>query len=145
MLLVRDYADLIAGLRERKRHLRLTDIELDEIAKWGAAYWAKIAGGRKTLGPKSLGAILTALSLEIELRPRRIDNNKSIKLVDLQSDGAKNILHERALHANRMRWLKTSPQDKKRQMKKLQAAAAAKHRARWRNRAAAKAAAIPPD
>jgi hypothetical protein len=65
---VRDYTGLRAAIDARRKALALTFEALDQRAGVADAYSSKLACGLRNYGPMSLGCILGALALELEVK-----------------------------------------------------------------------------
>jgi len=72
---IRTYEELIAALRDRRKEMGISQIEMDERIGWPEGYTSKVEspmrdpsrgrGNFRVLGPKSLPELLQALGLEL--------------------------------------------------------------------------------
>ena len=119
-----DYESLIEALVERKRELRLSTLEVDDIAGLPTGYFSKICCGVRGLGVRSLGLVLQALQVEIIVQP----NNNLARGEDQLSAAEKaarnrppktNFLKLRSAAGARRKWLLMTEAERRRHIKKM--------------------------
>jgi hypothetical protein len=72
LAIVRSYRELMAVLRVRAEEMSISGATLESAAGMPAGYTPKLLADNpiKSLGPKTLGALLGILQLELAVRPR---------------------------------------------------------------------------
>ena len=135
---VTTFDELRVALNMRKQHLRLKNLEVDEIAGLQTGYSSKIFAGMKRVGDMSLPALLGALGVELALvcASSTIAENAPESL-SVARRSYKKVCAERAKKAADRRWLFSTEAEKRRAVKRMHKARIA----RARERRAAKAAA----
>ena len=89
------YAELRAALKVRVSELRLTHLDVDEIAGLQGGYTGKILCGTRHLGDTSLGPLLGALGLKLVLmRSRASHKEKDQEHLGPQADLLKKTLSD---------------------------------------------------
>lgn len=63
-------SDLRAACKARRAELRLTHLDVDEIAGLHTGYYGRLELGKKGFGEMSLAAVLGALGLELVVVPK---------------------------------------------------------------------------
>lgn len=127
-----DYQSLVAALAARKRDLRLSDLEVDELAGMPSGYFGKIVLGDRRGGRKfsfsgfhtHLGGILRALEMTIELHPmhnfgRAKDDDFPYELLGSPGSRKNKILAARGLKGAKRRWLLMTESERLRHMRRM--------------------------
>jgi hypothetical protein len=97
LAIVETYPGLRAALSVRVNELRMTHLQVDEIAGLQTGYTGKILCGSRHFGDKSLGQLLAGLGLKLAVvRARGTDNDFAEETLRLQADTRKKTMSERA-------------------------------------------------
>ena len=135
---VTTFDELRVALNMRKQHLRLRNLEVDEIAGLQAGYSSKIFCGMKRVGDMSLPALLGALGVELALVSTRssmaVEGQEN---VGLPVGELKKVIVRRCHEAGKKSWRQKTENEKARAVRRMNKA----RLARARERRAAKAAA----
>lgn len=130
---IRDFETLRAALAQRKRDLRMSNLELDHVAKLQSGYTGKIMCGTKRPGDMSLPALLGALGAELVLVPSRAGEPAEVKAEHgAARDALKKVLSARGKKGAAKRLLRTTAAERSRHAKKMNRVRWAKARAKRR-------------
>jgi len=130
---ITDFETLRLALAQRKRDLRMSNLELDHLAKLQSGYTGKLMCGIKRPGDMSLPALLGALGAELVLIPSRAkDNPESPGEHGAALGGLKKVLSARGKKGAAKRFLRTTAEERSRHAKKMNRVRWAKARAKKR-------------
>lgn len=111
---IRNYAELKSALNARRVELKMTMLELDELAGLQQGYSGKLfsmAASSRNFGPISLGNVLKALGVELIILPAQAGKRRAFKIIGVRD---KLRLNRMALYARRgalAKNAKMSPED----------------------------------
>lgn len=84
---IRNYAELKSALNERRIELKMTMLELDELAGLQQGYSGKLfsmAASSRNFGPISLGNVLKALGVELVILPTQPGKRRAFKIIGVR-------------------------------------------------------------
>jgi len=111
-----DFEGMREAFKIRKNDLRLTTLELDDLAGLQSGYSSKLLCGMKRPGDMSLPALLGALGCELALvRSRASEREQSHVVQGKALDKAKKVLRERGRNGGKKRDRKMT-QDERRKL-----------------------------
>ena len=130
---IRDFETLRAALAQRKRDLRMSNLELDHVAKLQSGYTGKIMCGTKRPGDMSLPALLGALGAELVLVPSSAKDRAEWRAEHaIALDALKKVMSARGKKGAAKRVLRTTEAERSRHAKKMNRVRWAKARAKRR-------------
>lgn len=115
-----DFEGMRAAFTLRKNALRLTTLEIDDIAGLQTGYTSKLLCGTKRPGDMSLPALLGALGCELALvRSHATERKQSHVTQGKALDRTKKILRERASNGGKKRAQRMTPDERRNVARKL--------------------------
>jgi hypothetical protein len=115
-----DFDGMRAAFALRKNDLRLTNLEIDDIAGLQGGYTGKILCGMKRPGDMSLPALLGALGCELALvRASSTDREQCHVIQGRAQYRAKKNAHERRSNGGKRKALKMTSEERRKMARKM--------------------------